>query len=283
MEKDFNSFIFQLCETNKTLGFFVDFNKVTLNLEKISVKLNQLNYLLGKENIRDAIEILYKENPKCFNVLNILIAARNKKEKVMRATEDRQAVNLDYFFDSSDKVYEFINKTGLEIVFKNKNISNIHDYVFGIEVGLDSNARKNRVGKIMEQTIRTHLMYYQIKFKEQISCKKLPTALSNALGKDIKVFDFLIRTKKNTYLIETNFYNGGGSKLNEVSRAYMRTNEAIEQVDSYKFVWITDGAGWLSAKNKLQEAYNQIEHVYNLQTLGDFINRIRIEGVIDPE
>ncbi|MFV0321604.1 MAG: DpnII family type II restriction endonuclease [Alphaproteobacteria bacterium] len=98
MEKDFNSFIFQLCETNKTLGFFVDFNKVTLNLEKISVKLNQLNYLLGKENIRDAIEILYKENPKCFNVLNILIAARNKKEKVMRATEDRQAVNLDYFF-----------------------------------------------------------------------------------------------------------------------------------------------------------------------------------------
>ena len=83
--------------------------------------------------------------------------------------------------------------------------------------------------------------------------------------------------KKKTYLIETNFYNGGGSKLNEVARAYTDIAPKINQYEKFEFVWITDGQGWLSAKNKLGEAYSLIQSVYNLANLDEFISKIKSE------
>lgn len=101
-----------------------------------------------------------------------------------------------------------------------------------------------------------------------------------SLGVDVKRFDFVIKTKKKTYLIETNFYNTGGSKLNEVARAYSEVAPKINQYENYEFVWITDGQGWLSAKNKLEEAYNIIPSVYNLTTLSEFIEKVKKEESI---
>jgi type II restriction enzyme len=277
MSKQFNIFISQLSETNATLDYFTDFGKIKDNISKISIKLNQLNYLIGKEDLKLAIEELFEENAKAFEVLDILIAVR-KIKKAKTFNREGKVVQLDSYFEAADKVYEFIQDTGLGEIFRNKDITNLVDYVFGVEVGLDSNARKNRGGDNMSKAVSLIFDQANISYKTEVSNTVFPEITS--LGADVKRFDFVIKTKKKTYLIETNYYNSGGSKLNETARAYSDLAPKINQYDGYEFVWITDGQGWLSAKNKLEEAYNIIPSVYNLSTLKEFINRVITEEVL---
>ncbi|MCD6184935.1 MAG: type II restriction endonuclease [Deltaproteobacteria bacterium] len=268
----FDVFMGQLSATNSTLDFFVDFEKVSKNTNKISIKLNQLNYLIGKENINQAIRSLYKENPDCFSVLNILIAVRNNREII---APNGDIVFLNTYFSDEDKIIEFINETGIAEILKNKDIKNLVDYVFGIEVGLDTNARKNRGGKNMEKLVASIFKKNNIPFKSEIKSDTFPELLS--LGKDIKRFDFVVTTNHKTYLIEVNYYNGGGSKLNETARAYTDIAPKINQYDDFEFVWITDGHGWHSAKNKLNEAFNTIPKLYNLKSITSFIAILKQE------
>ena len=94
------------------------------------------------------------------------------------------------------------------------------------------------------------------------------------LGSDVKRFDFVIQRQNITYLIEANFYSSGGSKLNEVARAYIEIAKRISPLSEYKFIWITDGWGWHDARNKLQEAYKCVR-IYNLANLHLFINELK--------
>lgn len=48
MNKDFEKFMSQLSETNATLGYYSDFNKIRKNVNEIAISLNMLNFLLGK-------------------------------------------------------------------------------------------------------------------------------------------------------------------------------------------------------------------------------------------
>lgn len=274
MLKPFDEFLSQLSETNATLDYFVDFDKIKSHIRKIEIKLTQLNYLIGKDDLKQAIEELFNENPKTFDVLDILIAVRNNKEtKVIN--ESGKIVDLNEYFNSPNKIYEFIDKTGLIEIFKNKEIKNLVDYVFGIEVGLDTNARKNRSGKNMSKAVSLVFQNHNIFFKEEVSSSEFPEISS--LGVDIKRFDFVIKTQYKTYLIETNFYNSGGSKLNETARSYSDLATKINQYKNFEFVWITDGKGWIKAKNKLEEAFNTIPSIYNLKTLERFIDKIKKE------
>ena len=276
MKEQFKTFLSQLSETNATLDYFVDFEKVKGNVRKIALKLNQLNYLIGKDNLEEAINDLYDENPKVFEVLEILIAVRNKNAKTLNNTG--KITLLESYFTSPKGVLEYIYETGLAEVFKNKEISNLVDYVFGIEVGLDTNARKNRGGDNMSKAVLLLFDREGIYYKKEVNSTLFLDIES--LGVDVKRFDFVIKTKKKTYLIETNFYNTGGSKLNEVARAYSEVAPKINQYENYEFVWITDGQGWLSAKNKLEEAYNTIPSVYNLTTLSEFVKKVKKEETI---
>lgn len=277
MSEQFNKFLSQLSETNATLDYFTDFNKIKKNVNKISIKLNQLNYLIGKENLSEAVNELYEENPKVFEVLDILIAIR-KNKNAKTYNNKGEIVSLSSYFTSPQLILEFIEETGLGDLFRNKEVTNLVDYVFGIEVGLDSNARKNRGGDNMAKAVALIFDKAGLAYKREVNNTIFPEIIS--LGTDVKRFDFVIKTNKKTYLIETNFYNGGGSKLNETARAYSDVAPKINQYPGYEFVWITDGRGWLSAKNKLEEAYNNIPSVYNLTTLEEFIERIRKEGII---
>lgn len=270
----FEDFLKQLAETNATLDSFTDFDKIRNNIKPIMIKLNQLNYLIGKENIQEAVYDIYRENPKSFEALDILIAVRkNKKTKVLN--QDLQITDINSYFTSPDKIIEYIDQTGLGEIFRNKDISNLVDYVFGIEVGLDTNARKNRGGNNMSLSVANQFRTARILFDCEVLSTVFPEIKS--LGMDIKRFDFVIKTPIKTYLIETNFYNVGGSKLNEVARAYSDIAPKINQYQNYEFVWITDGQGWLSAKNKLEEAFHIIPSIYNLTTLPIFINKIKEE------
>ncbi len=268
----FDVFLSQLKETNATLGFFTDFSKVSSSVAMIAVKLNQLNYLLGKDNLRAAVELIYKENPKAFEILDILVAVR-KKDKKLVLNEKQQPVLLESYFSDVDSICTYIEGTGLGEVFRSKKITNLVDYVFGVEVGLDTNARKNRSGKLMAAAVAKVFTDAGVVYEEEVNSTTFDDL--EGLGKDLKRFDFVIRKKDKIFLIETNFYNDGGSKPNEVARSYSDIAPKINANKKYEFVWITDGQGWLSAKNKLEEAYGIIPRVYNLTTLPSFVEELK--------
>ena len=273
-EEQFKEFMSQLVETNATLGFFSDFNKIAANVDAISIKLHQLNYLIGQEDMAAAIKSLWEENPKVFSVLDILIAIRTSEKKKAIDKNGRICL-IEDFFETPEGVIEYIEETGLKEVLQNKKISNLVDYVFGVETGLDTNARKNRSGHIMERRIADLFSAEGIKFRQEVYSTEFEEM--KCLGEDLKRFDFVITTSVKTFLIEVNFYSGGGSKLNEVARSYSELAPKINQFPNYEFIWITDGVGWKSARNKLEEAYYAIPGIYNLTTITDFIDKVKVQ------
>ena len=273
MAKDFNKFMSQLQETNQTLSFFCDFDKISQNVEDIKLSLCMLNSLIGSADMRKSVETIWNRDKSAFNVMDILIAVRSEgKKKVLNNMG--HCVVLDSLFKSVDGVMEFLDNTGLSDLFTSKKINDLVDYVFGIETGLDTNARKNRSGHVMENMVANILDKNNVLYRQEVYSSEWPE-ITKVLGDDEKRFDFVIRTKDKTYLIEVNFYSGGGSKLNEVARSYSDIAPKINSVPGFEFVWITDGIGWNSAKNKLQEAYSIIPSIYNLTDITEFINKIK--------
>lgn len=270
--EQFNLFMSQLRETNATLDFYCDFPKIARNVADIEINLNTLNYLIGKENLREAVEALWHKDPSVFEVMDILIATRKKDDKKY-IDNDGSMHSVHSLFGSVDGVMKFIEGTGLDKVFKSKEVKDLVDYVFGVETGLDTNARKNRSGEITETLVARIFSNSGVAYREQVSSKEFP-AISTVLGADQKVFDFVITANGKTYLIEVNFYSGGGSKLNEVARSYTDVAPKVNGVPGFEFVWITDGIGWNSARNKLEEAFAAIPSIYNLTTISEFINNI---------
>lgn len=275
MNKDFEKFMSQLSETNATLGYYSDFNKIRKNVNEIAISLKMLNYLLGKDDLREAVTALWKRDKRAFEVLDILIATRRKDKKKFIG-EDGKINLVSSLFTSIDGVMKFLEETGLAEVFKRSDVHDLVDYVFGVETGLDSNARKNRSGDITEMFLHHILETNGIEHRMEVYSREFPE-IKSLLGEDEKRFDFVIKTRKQTYLIELNFYSGGGSKPNEVARAYRELAPIVNNVDGFEFVWITDGEGWNSAKSKLAEAYNEIPRMYNFTTLPEFLNEIKSE------
>ena len=271
---DFNTFLSQLKETNATLDFFCDFDKIKNYVEDVEISLNTLNFLIGQKDMESAIRKLWDRNKDCFEDLEILIAVRKNSEKKV-IDEDGNVRRIKHYFESADGVITFIKETGLQKVFQDKNIKNLVDYVFGVETGIAKNARKNRSGDLMANRVASVFDNNGVTYQREINSSTLPGL--EILGKDEKRFDFVIKTSKKTYLIEVNFYSGGGSKLTEVARSYSDIGPKINSLPQYEFVWITDGKGWESAKNKLEEAYSIIPELYNLTTLEEFIEKVKAE------
>ena len=273
MSKDFNKFMSQLQETNQTLDFFCDFDKIAANVDNIKLSLCMLNSMIGTTDLRRSVETIWNRDRSAFSVMDILIAVRSEGKKVVLNSAG-DCIILDRLFTSIDGVMEYLEGTGLANLFRQKKINDLVDYVFGIETGLDSNARKNRSGHVMESMVASILKENDIEFRQEVYSTKWPN-LQRVLGDDEKRFDFVIQTPKKTYLIEVNFYSGGGSKLNEVARSYSDIAPKINSVPGFEFVWITDGIGWKSAKNKLQEAYSIIPSIYNLTSIKEFLHEVK--------
>lgn len=271
-KEQFELFMSQLRETNATLDFYCDFPKIAKNVADIEISLNTLNYLIGKDDLRTAVEALWNRDKRVFDIMDILIATR-KKDNKKYIDNDGSMHSIHSLFDSVDGVMKFLEGTGFDKVLKNKEIKDLVDYVFGVETGLDTNARKNRSGDITETLVARIFDNAGVEYSKQVSSNEYP-AISQALGADQKVFDFVIQTEEKIYLIEVNFYSGGGSKLNEIARSYTDVAPKVNSVPGYEFVWITDGEGWASAKNKLEEAFATIPSIYNLSTIDNFISQI---------
>lgn len=274
MERNFEIFISQLQKTNQTLDFFCDFEKIEANVNNIKLSLCMLNSLIGSTNLRSSVETIWNRDKTAFNVMDILVAVRDGKKKVILDKAGEPQI-LGHYFKSIDGVMTYLTQTGLAKIMCERKINDLVDYVFGIETGLDSNARKNRSGHVMENMIGQIFNKHNIKYRTEVYSREWPT-IAKALGDDEKRFDFVIETPNKIYLIEVNFYSGGGSKLNEVARSYSDIAPKINSVQGFEFVWITDGIGWKSAKNKLQEAYSIIPCVYNLTNINEFIENIKL-------
>ena len=197
MNKNFNLFMSQLQETNQTVGFFCDFDKISTNVAEVEMSLNTLNYLIGKENLEKAVEEIWLRDSTAFDVLGILIAVRDGDKPIV--DKNGNVVLLRSYFESKKKVVEFLKGTGLSEIFESRRIKNLVDYVFGIETGLDTNARKNRSGHIMENTVARLFRMNSIRFRQEVYSSEFPEL--SVLGSDEKRFDFYIETVEKKYLI----------------------------------------------------------------------------------
>lgn len=274
MPKDFDTFISQLKETNQTLDFFCDFDKISQNVDDIKLSLCMLNSLIGSTDLRKSVETIWNRDKNAFSVMGILIAVRTRdKKKILDSVGN--CVPLESMFNSVDSIMTFLTETGLGAVLQNQQVKNLVDYVFGIETGLDTNARKNRSGHVMENAVANIFNKAGVSFRQEVYSREWP-AITEVLSDDEKRFDFVVEASSKVYLIEVNFYSGGGSKLNEVARSYSDIAPKINSVEGFEFVWITDGIGWKSAKNKLQEAFGIIPSIYNLTSIDEFTKQVKI-------
>lgn len=266
--------------------YYTDFEKVYNNIENIKIELNILNSLIGSANIEKDFENLITKYPETLKCIPILLAVRNNEIYAM----DNDGLFL-YNFKSQnlplDQYKIFMQKTGLFDLISNHIINNLVDYVTGIEVGLDSNGRKNRGGHLMEDLVERYIQHSGFKkdinyFKEMTISEitnKFNIDLSSISnnGKTEKRFDFVIKTNSTVYGIETNFYSSSGSKLNETARSYKNLALESRNIPNFKFIWFTDGKGWFNAKHNLEETFDIMEHIYNINDLeNDILNNIII-------
>lgn len=252
--------------------YYTDFKKVYNNVEKLKIEINILNSLIGSKNIEKEFEKIISKYPECLKVIPVLLAVR-KKEIFCSDQQGEIIYKFDELNCPADSYKYFMNRTGLFDLMENHIISNLYDYVTGVEVGLDSNGRKNRGGHQMENLVenflrKTGLNFYSEMYINEIEEKfEIDLSSISAEGTSTKRWDFVVKTEKYLFVIETNFYTGGGSKLNETARSYKMIAEESKNIPGFKFVWITDGGGWKSAKRNLKETFLSFENIYNINDL----------------
>ena len=277
--RNFSTWLSGFRDSIADYGYYIDFEKVHRNVDAVKVELNILNSLIGSKNIEYDFKNLLKEYPQILKCVPLLLAVRSNE---IYCQDDNGGYMYKFDFGKYppnchayyDRYCYFMRETGLFDLLENHIINNLVDYVTGVETGLDSNGRKNRGGHLMEDLVEgfikkagfiKDISYFKEMYIHEITDKwgiDL-SAISNQ-GKMEKRFDFVIKTPTMIYGIETNFYGGGGSKLNETARSYKTLALEAETIDGFSFVWFTDGKGWISARNNLEETFDVMEHIYNI-------------------
>lgn len=290
-DKNFDVWLSSFRDSIADYGYYIDFEKVHRNVNGIKVELNILNSLIGSNDIETDFENLIRKYPEVLKCIPLLLAVRS--HEIYCQDENGGYLfqfNIDKHPLNSLAHYErykyFMHKTGLFDLLQNRVLNNLIDYVTGVETGLDSNGRKNRGGHLMEDLVESFIKksgfekdqtYFKEMYIHQITSKwgiDL-SAISNQ-GKMEKRFDFVIKTPGMIYGIETNFYGGGGSKLNETARSYKTLALETKTINGFTFVWFTDGNGWKSAKNNLEETFDVMEHIYNINDLENGIIKTKL-------
>ena len=287
MKRDFKKWLSTMKDSIATWNYYTDFEKVYENVNKVKVELNILNSLIGSKDIENEFINLVKEYPKILKAIPILLAKRETEIKVQDAEGNYvfDFVNMNY---NVDQYALFMKNSGLFELLQNHIINNLVDYVLGIEVGMDTNGRKNRTGHVMEDLVESYLIkaglikdktYFKEMYVSEVE-KKFGINLSSLSndGRAEKRFDFVFVGALGTvFACECNFYSGGGSKLNETAMSYKTLALEAKGIYNFEFVWFTDGIGWNTAKNNLEETFDVLDNLYNLEDL----NSGAIEILVD--
>ena len=276
MKRDFNKWLATFRNSICDYNYYVDFEKVFVNVDSIKIELNILNSLIGSKNIENDFEKLLVEYPQILKCVPALLAVRGREIYTIDG-DGEYLFNFKTMNYSVEEYKMFMRKTGLFDLISNHIINNLFDYVTGVEVGLDSNGRKNRGGHLMENLVESYLKkeglikgvdYFKEMYISDIESRwDIDLSCISNQGKAEKRFDFVIKTANTIYGIETNFYTSGGSKLNETARSYKTIALEAKEIDGFAFVWFTDGQGWQSARHNLEEAFDVMDNIYNIQDL----------------
>lgn len=282
MNRNFSTWLSGFRDSIADYGYYIDFEKIHRNVDNIKVELNILNSLIGSKNIEVDFENLMRKYPEVLKCIPLLLAVR-ANEIYCQDENGGHLFQFDFgkYPPNSHVHYErykyFMRETGLFDLLENHIVNNLVDYATGVETGLDSNGRKNRGGHLMEDLVESFIQkagfvkgvnYFKEMYIHQITDKwNIDLSAISNQGKMEKRFDFVVKTPNMIYGIETNFYGSGGSKLNETARSYKTLAWETEEIDGFTFVWFTDGKGWTSARHNLEETFDVMEHIYNINDM----------------
>ena len=276
MSRNFNEWLSKFKTSISDYTYYVDFEKIYKNVDKVKVELNILNSLIGSKNIEEEFQNILIKYPETLECIPLLLAVRSR-EIFIKDEINEYLFKFDKMVYSMNDYIRFMKESGLFDLLQNHIINNLYDYVLGIEVGLDSNGRKNRGGHLMENLVESYIIkagykkdvnYFKEMYLKDIENKwNLDLSEMSGNNTSTKRFDFVIKTDKQVYVIETNFYSSGGSKLNETARSYKMLAQESKKVDGVTFIWFTDGTGWNSARKNLEETFNELETMYNIDDL----------------
>lgn len=282
MNRNFSTWLSGFRDSIADYGYYIDFEKIHRNVDNIKVELNILNSLIGSKNIEVDFENLMRKYPEVLKCIPLLLAVR-ANEIYCQDENGGHLFQFDFgkYPPNSHVHYErykyFMRETRLFDLLENHIVNNLVDYATGVETGLDSNGRKNRGGHLMEDLVESFIQkagfvkgvnYFKEMYIHQITDKwNIDLSAISNQGKMEKRFDFVVKTPNMIYGIETNFYGSGGSKLNETARSYKTLAWETEEIDGFTFVWFTDGKGWTSARHNLEETFDVMEHIYNINDM----------------
>lgn len=276
-----NLFLKTLSITNRTPEYYVNWDKVERETKQYELELNTLNYLIGKENIYEETLRLFEQQPNLIKAIPSLIASRDKVLDILSIddNDDMSFERLDFSKIDTERIEDYVvfaENSGLLDFLQNKANRSLVDYVYGVEAGLDSNARKNRSGTTMEGILERHVSKLAselgLEWKAQATAAYIKEKwnIEVPVDKSERRFDVAVYTAKNNklWLIETNYYGGGGSKLKAVAGEFTELSQfVVQSKDDVEFVWVTDGQGWKTAHLPLSEAFGHIVNVFNLNML----------------
>ena len=274
MKRDFAEWLLTFTDSIANYKYYIDFETIYKNAEIYKVELNMLNSLIGSQNIEQDFENLVKKYPEVLKCVPTLLAVRQTEIIVLDDEGNKFEYNFKNMNYNVEQYTVFMRETGLFDLLEKHLINNLYDYVLGVECGLNSNARKNRGGHLMEDLVEKFIQkagfkkgetYFKEMYLQEIENKwKLDMSFISNQNQSTKRFDFVVKTDNCIYGIETNFYASGGSKLNETARSYKMIAEESNKVVGFEFVWFTDGMGWISARNNLKETFDNMENLYNI-------------------
>ena len=253
-------FVKYLLITNRGFNYYVDWNNIN-GYESFNVEIHAIDVLIGEKDDKQ-FEAQFRELvlklPKVVLLFPFLFGlAKVDRERLYKGKESLCIIheeigeedNLTYQFSQSisaltiaevSKYYDFFVKMGLKHLFQNLIEKSTMDYITGVLVGMDSNGRKNRGGQafelaclpIFEQQSKIH----QLKLLKQKQFKELIN-FGFAISDDVanRKADFIVVDEKNNKAMnfEVNFYNGGGSKPEEIINSYIQRQKDLKKCNPY--------------------------------------------------
>lgn len=276
MNRNFDEWLSKFKKSISNYSYYVDFEKIYRETDKHKIELNILNTLIGCKNIEEEFKNIILKYPETLECIPMLLAVRSSEIFI-------KDIHGEYLFDfkkiiySLDDYIKFMRESGLFELLQHHIINNLYDYILGVEVGLDSNGRKNRGGHLMEDLVEGYIQeagykrdinYFKEMYTSEIEKKwNIDLTLLKGDVSAAKRWDFVIKTNNQIYVFETNFYATQGSKLNETARSYEMLTNKVKKIEGLTFIWVTDGIGWNNARKNLHETFNVLDTLYSISDL----------------
>lgn len=266
-------------EAIRTWDYFVNWAKVFNRVEELEVQLNIWNYLIGKQDFEMEFRKLLARYPEIVQALPALAVRDGKGSDIFRVITGPAGAVKKFDFsspannsESIDAALEFVLGTGLGRLFGDSGVKNLVDYLIGVEAGVDSNGRKNRSGTgmefLLESAIASMCRERGWSYKSQATEAFIEETwgVKFSTGSSLRRFDFAVLAENHVSVIETNIYNGGGSKLKATAGEFSELQSSLGH-SAVKLIWVTDGLGWRTALRPLRDAFGKVPFIFNMSMI----------------